>query len=171
FVGAVVAVTFVPATMAILGDAIFWPGLRRSHRRPLVSVTRLQRRILSVVADRRAAAVAAFAAAAVLGVAATGVIGSRLEVTPIGPLTSGAPAKRAAKDASRGFAPGIIGPTEILLERPARPMPTSSLSRFGRLLGAERGIAGVMGPGLVPAGASSDVLRTRQGRAARLLVV
>ena len=32
FVGAVVAVTFVPATMAILGDAIFWPGLRCSHR-------------------------------------------------------------------------------------------------------------------------------------------
>jgi len=167
FVGAVVAMTFVPAVMAILGRAIFWPGLRGAGP---PAVSRIQARVLRLVANRRASALAALGVAIALGVAATGLIRSELEVTPIGPLTSGAPAKRAAKNASRGFAPGIIGPTEILLLR-SRPMPTRSLARFGRLLGNERGVAGVLGPGLVPEATSSHVMRTRRGTAARVLVV
>ena len=169
FVGAVVAMTFVPAVMSILGHAIFWPGLPRAGGGP-PAVSRIQARVLRLVANRRASALAALGVAVALGVAATGLIRSELEVTPIGPLTSGAPAKRAAKDAGRGFAPGIVGPTEILLVR-SRPMPTRSLARFGRLLGNERGVAGVLGPGLVPEATSSHVMRTRRGTAARVLVV
>jgi RND superfamily putative drug exporter len=175
-VGLVVSVLFVPASMGLLGRWTFWPGLRDgdgSERDSLTArIGTRVRRALAVGASRRLGAVPTLLLAAVaLVVAATGLPHMRLALTPIRGLPADAPAARADREAARGFAAGVIAPTEIVVRGRDVAFRTHALKKLGRSLTAEPEVAGVVGAALptLPRRVQ-PVFRSRSGDAVRYFV-
>jgi RND superfamily putative drug exporter len=81
-----------------------------------------------------------------LAIAATGLVKTRLAFGLISDLPHNSRTYRAEQAASRGFAPGIVSPTEILLEGSGLSGQTDGLRGLEELLGKEPGVAGVIGP-------------------------
>ena len=160
-----VALTFLPGLLALLGPLLFWPSTlapepERSRR------TRLWR----LATARPASATLAALVAAGLVAAAAGVLHAHLGFTIVRGQPSGAEVKVASENAAHGFAPGIVAPTEVLLEgnvggrRPA-------LARFEQGLRAIPGVAEVIGPREQPGRRDLPLFVARDGRAARYAVV
>ena len=107
----VVSVTLLPALLAIFGRGLFWPARPRRNRRRLVS--RAAARVLTV----RVVALA-LGGACVVGLGALAVHADRLrlEVAFVAALPPDSEPARAAQAAAAGFAPGVIAPTEVLLQ-------------------------------------------------------
>jgi putative drug exporter of the RND superfamily len=146
-----VSITFVPASMRILGRALFWPGLAgKGEAEPML--TRLGgaiRRGVAIGASRRLFAVpAAFLVLVGLVVATAGLASTRLALTPIRGLASDSAPARAAAEAGKGFTPGIVAPTEIVLEAPGIGGERRKLRRFARALAAEPDVGAVLGAGM-----------------------
>ena len=105
----------MPAVIAIAGRALFWP--RRLE--PGVDADEQQSGKVARFATRKPVALVIVAVcAAGLGFAAFQATGLRLGFTPIHGLPSSAVERRAADAAAKGFAPGMIAPTQILVEQP-----------------------------------------------------
>ena len=174
-VGLCVSVLFIPAAMGLLGRLTFWPGLPNDDdtREPLTARAGAQvRRLLAIGTSRRLGAVPTLMVAAIaLIAAATGLAQMRLALTPIRGLPSKAPAARADREAARGFAAGVIAPTEIVLQKRGIAVRTAALKRFGRSLRAEPEVAGVIGAALptLPKRAQ-PAFRSRTGDAVRYFV-
>jgi RND superfamily putative drug exporter len=169
-----VAVTFVPAAMGILGRALFWPGLRRDRTtEPLLSrAGAVLRRGVARGTSWRWIAIPTVAVAVVgLVVAASGLAFTQLALTPIRGLTSDTPVARAAVEAERGFAGGVIAPTEIVLRGRDIGYRQRRLRRFGQALARQPAIGGVIGGGMSPLPRKYQLLfRTRSGDAVRYYV-
>ncbi len=165
-VGMVVALTLMPALLSIAGGRV---ARGRSRARGDADRAPASLRLLS---RRPAALVAAVLTVGLLLAAATG-----LRETTLGTgLTSGLPVDagaRAAADAiDAGFPPGVRGPTELLLEGPGVASDPAALGRLQSALRGQPGVAEVVGPGdPVRATPLEDVLTTKDGNAARMLVV
>ena len=106
-----------------------------------------------------------------LGAAASGLARLDLGFGLIGGLPSGSETARAAKAAGEGFAPGVLGPTEIVLERTGISADRDGLDRLEQLIGKERGVAGVLGPREEGALHRRGLAVTKSGDAARYAVV
>jgi len=163
-----VAVTAVPAALALFGRAVFWPGLRwaepRDPSRARVAVGRfLTRRPVAVV-------LAVGACAALIALATEGR-STALGVTILRGLPPGNEVRRAADAASTGFAPGIVAPTEILLEGPSLGTKRPQLERLQGLLARQPGIAGVVGVADQPPQLQQAMFVNDAGAAARYGVV
>jgi RND superfamily putative drug exporter len=163
-IGMAVSMTLVPAALAIFGRAVFWPGLGR----------RIEDEGRGPRPFRRSRIVAALLAA--LGLTALAVPASRAFDTQLGlglirGLDSDTEVRRAADEAGRGFAPGIVAPTEILVEGPGVGDDRAALVRLQRLVEEQPGVAGVLGPAEVPAGAAVNVFVAADRDAARFVVV
>ena len=117
-VGVVVSVTFMPAAIALFGRALFWPKLGRvAPERPDRPKRRsLRERAAFWSTARPLALLIVILCVAGLGAAASGLARLDLGFGLIGGLPSGSETARAAKAAGEGFAPGVLGPTEIVLE-------------------------------------------------------
>lgn len=179
-VGLVVAVTLVPALMAVLGRWCFWPSHPRPseesddeladlfapHRAPLLE--QLMRRLTS---SRAKAAQMVGACVCALAVMAFPLQGLGLGVSFVGSLPQTSGVKQAADAARDGFAPGILSPTTLLLEGSDLDRQRLGLVRLGSLLEEQPGVAGVLGPGDVVPRISRNVLVRADGTAARYLVV
>jgi RND superfamily putative drug exporter len=114
---------------------------------------------------------AAVLALAALGAASYGLSRLDLALTPISGLGSGSSPHRAAADASRGFTPGMIAPTEVVLRAPRVAADEGRLTRFARALEREPEVGAVVGAGLVPVPQRyAPVLRTPSGDAVRWFV-
>ncbi|HEU4449049.1 MAG TPA: MMPL family transporter [Gaiellaceae bacterium] len=168
-VGLAVSVTFVPAALATLGGAAFWP------RRPapdLLAPARGRVPLVARMAGSRALA-GLVVVLAVIGLllAARPVRGLELGVEPIGSLPAGSEPVRAAEAAAEGFAPGVLSPTLLLVEQAGLGGLREELLRFQRLLEAEPGVAGVIGPGTLPASVPRGVAVSETGAAARFVVL
>lgn len=172
----VVAVTLVPALMAVLGKWAFWPT--RPHlplapqrpageRRPSRRVAALRR----LTRSRRTAAVVLAGVVGTLAVAALPLAGLNLGVSFVGSLPADSGVREAANAARAGFAPGILSPTTVLVEGDRLDEKRPSLARFGDLLEAQPGVAGVLSPGNQPRRVESGLLLTDDGGAARYLMV
>jgi RND superfamily putative drug exporter len=163
-----VAITAVPAALAIFGRALFWPGLRwaepRDPSRARVAVGRFLTR-------RPVAIVLAVCACAVLVALATEGRSTALGVTILRGLPPGNEVRRAASAASDGFAPGIVAPTEVLLEGPSLGAKRAQLERLQSLLAHQPGIAGVVGIADQPARMNQAMFVNRAGDAARFGIV
>jgi RND superfamily putative drug exporter len=158
-----VAVTFVPGLMALLGGALFWPhSLEQSEPRPS--------RVWRFATARPASATLVAVVVAALVVASYGLLHTRLGFTLVRGQPKSAEVKVAANNAARGFAPGIVSPTEVLLEGPVGSR-RAALARFQRGLRAIPGVADVLGPDNQPARRDLPVFVTRSGNAARFAVV
>ena len=189
-IGLAVAITFVPATLAIFGRLLFLPHapdrlgrqarLERA-RPPAVPARRsLGARFARLATWRPVGVTVTVVGVALLVVASTGISRAHLGFG----LTSGLPASsepaRAAAAASAGFARGILSPTEVIVQKPAIGSQRGSLVALEGQLGRQPGVAGVFGPreqffggvalgaaGLSTAGATV----AKDGGAARFLVV
>ena len=166
----VVAVTLAPALIAIFGGLLFHPGAdrparaaaggRRTGDGPAGDVpARLSpgravawRDWLARLATARPVALAV-AAACVAGLvlAGLGLKHIRLGFPLIRALPAASQEVRAEAAAGKGFVPGILSPTEVLVLGPGVADRTAALGRLQRALGHQPGVAGVVGPASVPA--------------------
>ncbi len=106
-----------------------------------------------------------------LVLAALPLLHLRLGVAFVDSLPSGSPVVAAAQAARQGFAPGILAPTEVLLEGAGVARQDGALDRLTELLREQPGVDAVVGPGVLPVADRYGVFLARSGDAARLLVV
>jgi RND superfamily putative drug exporter len=177
--GLTVSVTMVPALLAILGRWALWPS-RASRRAPERSVgagtTAFDRppvptRFLRLVGCRPVAAAVTVAVAGLLVVAAVPLTGLRAAVSPVDALPADDPVREAAEAAATGFAPGILAPTAVIVSRPGLTAERERLAELERLLDAQPGVAGVLGPGDQPLPVELGLFLSPDGGAARYLLV
>lgn len=173
-VGVLVATTLVPALMAVTGAGAFWPSRPREPQPVAATAPDPGERsswLTRLVTDRRRAALVTASCLGVLAVAAVPVTHLRLGLGFVQSLPADTEAARAAKAATAGFAPGILSPTEVLLEGEGVGTKSGPLRRFGDLLRQQRGVAGVLGPGDRPVVGQFGVVVAKSGSAARYLLV
>jgi RND superfamily putative drug exporter len=157
-------------------------GLRAGFSRPLTAMRRtpeLAREhgtapwrlfVARIAASRPVALPIAVLAMAGLAFGATFVRDMNLGLTFISALPGQSEVRRAAEAAERGFAPGILAPTEIDVELAGIGARRAELARLEGLIGRERGVAAVLGPREQLGGAPA-VTVSRNGDAARFAVV
>lgn len=169
-----VSMLFVPAMMGILGRALFWPGLRAGRKIDPLS-TRIgdaMRRIVARGTRHRWIAIPTVALAGIgLVLACSGLAHTHLALTPIRGLDSDTPPARAARAAERGFTPGIVAPTEILLRGRGVARRAEGLRRLDRALRAQSEVGAVVGGSTLPLPRRyALVFRTRWGDGVRYFV-
>ena len=177
-VGLVVAVTLVPAVMAVLGRAVYWPT-RDVAAQADDAVSAAGRAKVAVrfspsthfAHDRRRAALVAAGCGGVLILAALPLLRLELGVSFVGALPPDTEVRRAAGAAQAGFADGILSPTVVLVEGQGITGQRQALRRLGTLLVEQPGVAGVVGPGDQPLRREVGIVLARDGNAARFLVV
>ncbi len=172
FIGMMVAVTLVPALLAILGSIALWPGRRApaddgSDGRPSRSARRWARSLTNPV-------VATFVLVlciAGLVAAAAPVRHINLGLSLIPSLPAGDPVRQAAEQAETGFADGILAPTELLVQGSGVASKQEELSQLQRSLAGEPGVAGVLGPaqGVIPE--ARKLFQATDGSAVRYLLI
>jgi RND superfamily putative drug exporter len=182
----VVCVTLVPAVMAAIGPWLFGARVREEGRaaaqdgqRDAAEDTvatadgpaRARRFVARLPTARPVAALTVVACVGVLVVAALGARSASLSVSFIPSLPSHSEPRRMAQAAGQGFAPGILSPTEIVLEQPGIGRRTDALVRLQGLYTHEPGVAAVLGPAQAGADAPVGVVTSRDGGAARMVVV
>jgi RND superfamily putative drug exporter len=142
-VAVLVALTFVPALLAIFGSATFWP---RAKAVGPPSPSRVERRSRVVRFACHRPVPATLLSLALLAGAASGLHSIRLGNPVIRDLPSDAEALRAYRAAARGMSPGMIAPTVIVVTRLGITAERQQLARLQHLLGREPGVDLVVGP-------------------------
>jgi putative drug exporter of the RND superfamily len=128
-----------------------------------------------VATNRAAALLIAGVCAAALVFAALAARDMRLGYPLIRALPAGSEASQAQMAAAKGFVPGILAPTEVLVIGPHVTGQRAALSRLEHELARRKGVAGVIGPADLPPGLPSQqaaqLLLARSGGAARFAVI
>jgi RND superfamily putative drug exporter len=171
-VAAAVALTLVPATLAIFGRALLWP-YRPSEDRPdsekADEGAGARGRLIG--AAIRVPALTVILCLAVLGAAATGV----------GQLALGNPVMRGLPltdevhqgydIAATGLGPGVLGPAMIVVEGKGVAERTAQLVNLETTLSEADGVNGVLGPGAEPVPSEPGLMVAPSGNAARYILV
>jgi RND superfamily putative drug exporter len=167
------SITLIPAALALFGERLFGGDVRGSagdagapretgppprFSRRFTAMRRVPRLAREASAPRSsvlfarilsarplAALVAAFAVLLLL-VPATGLSRLDLGLSFVRALPEDSEPRRAASAAGEGFAPGIVSPTEVLLEGPGLGSEREELVRLEGLLADQAGVAEVVGP-------------------------
>jgi putative drug exporter of the RND superfamily len=166
--GLVVSVLLVPTMLRLLGPALFWPGLRQGPP----PVRRWREKVSHLATRKPVALVLAVGAFVALGLAATGLRGG----LPLGlQLVKGLPADNpvavSARAAGQGFAPGVVAPTELLLQESGIEHKRSALDRLQGALERQSHVAGVVGAGDQPTGERFGAAFSPRGGAARYAII
>ena len=169
-----VSVTLVPALLAIAGRWNFWPGVRAEQLGRADAD-----RFSSPVREAAARFVSSLPVSIVLVVlcsgflvlAATGISHTKLAFRLISGLPSDTQQRRAAEAAGRGFAPGVLAPTVLLVEGGAGGERRAALVKLEETLENEEGVAAVIGPREQIPQAPDDLFVAAEGRAARFAVI
>jgi len=178
-VGMLVAITFVPAALAVVGHAVFWPS-RPGRELPVAATAEetpdeqtgrpVRSRALRVASARPA--LTALVCLVGLGAAASGL--ARLEVgqTLMRGLPEDSEPRQAYAAAGKGFAPGILSPTVVVVEQPliARD-ERAALRRLQAMMARMPGVAEVAGPRQQPVERNLGAVFSATGNAVRYLVV
>jgi RND superfamily putative drug exporter len=176
-VAAVVAASLVPAALAVLGRPLLWPA--RGESRAVAAVAAPGGRPRDVRGPRswlvrtaaRAPVLVALAVVAGLVFLASAVT----QLAPANPLARAlprsSPVEQAAADAARGFEPGLLAPSVMLVEQPGLGGRLEALARLQAEVARVPGVAQVLGPGTPLLGRQPGVMVSREGGLARLLVV
>jgi RND superfamily putative drug exporter len=166
-----VALTFVPASLAILGRAVFWPRLRESELDDEERTSPWRERLAHKATGRLAAIVLVLLATTVLVAGASGLRKTELGFTLISGLPGDSAQREAAAAASEGFAPGILSPAAILVEGQGLSQQREALVRLEELLAQQTGVAGVVGLRDLPPELDLPVFLAEDGEAARFAVI
>ena len=145
-IGLAVSITLVPALLAILGRALFWPALVAESADEPIREGPKNWRLARLVNSRPVGGLVAAVCIAGLLVPAYGVTRMKLGVRLIDSLPSSSEPVRAARAAEKGFAAGILGPVELLLEKRNIVFQRRALRRLETELARQPGVAGVAGP-------------------------
>lgn len=169
-VGLVVAVTLIPALVAVLGHHVLWPSSSRSRER-LARPSRSTERVVRALSDRSVAWGAVSICTLVLFVAALPLTGMTLKAGFTSSLPDDNTVKRAAASATEAFSPGITSPTVILVEGGGVAADLPGLIDLQKRVAEQPGVSGVVGPTLSIPGAPTEVFVSKRHDAARMLVV
>ena len=130
------------------------------------------RLVVSRVASSRPVALPiALIAIGLLIFAALNVRSTALGLSLVRALPAGDQVRRADDAASRGFAPGIVSPTEVDVIAPGVAGRAAQLARLQALVDRQPGVAAVVGAAEQPPPPAPQVMVSRDGGAARLAVV
>jgi RND superfamily putative drug exporter len=140
--------------------------LAREHQTPRWRIV-----VARIGSSRPVAVPVALAAIAVLVVAAANLRFTELGLGLIHSLPAGSDVRAADDAAARGFARGIVSPTEVDLLAPGVASRPAQLARLQDLVAREDGVAAVVGPRDQPPAPAPPVMTSRGGGAARLAVV
>ena len=166
--GLLVSVLLVPAALRLLGPALFWPGLRQGPP----PVRRWRRRLSHFGTRKPVALLVVLGIFAALILAASGLRrGLPLGLQLVQGLPSGNPVAVSARAAGQGFAPGVVAPTELLLQAPGIQHRKAALTRLEAALERQPHVAGVLGPGDQPTDDKFGGAFAPRGGAARFAVI
>lgn len=167
-IGMAVAMTFVPASLALLGPLLFWPsrpeprpGGARSAGRFTADLVRR-----AVTYPRRTIVLCLLALSAMAAPVAAIELGNPL----IRALPADSEPRVAYAQASRGFVPGILSPTVLLVQQPGITRERAALQRLQQRIAAHPGVAQVLGPAANPTGLELGAVLARNGAAARFVI-
>lgn len=150
----VVAITFIPAALAVGGGALFWPRRPQPEEptpdEPGAERTTRRRRSRAARLASGHPILTALACLLVLGAASAGLKDLRLSNPIIQGLPGGAEARQGYEQAAKGFAPGVLSPTVLIVSRPGVTAQRRALAAFQRRLARQPGLALVLGPGQQP---------------------
>jgi RND superfamily putative drug exporter len=170
-VGAAVALTFIPAMLAIFGRLLLWPSCPSSETGGSHPQERGPRGRLVGFAAHHPVVVSIFCLVILLA-AASGL--RKLELG--NPIISGLPhstdVRQGYEVASDNLGPGVVGPTMLVLQEPGIGERRQQLASLQLALGEQEGVSEVIGP--VEETVSSEpygVLVARSGDAARYVLV
>ena len=181
-IGLAVAVTLIPALLAILRRYVLWPAIPRPGARvpaveradpmPVRLASQLRRSgfVDWLIRPRNAALVLVGSVAALL-LCAVPLLHVRLGIGFTQSLPSSNPVRQAADAASAGFAPGITSPTTLLLEAPGITRERRALERLQRAVAARPGLAGVLGPADNFTPLEAGIVLAKDTDAARMVIV
>jgi putative drug exporter of the RND superfamily len=166
-VGLAVALTFVPAVLAILGRRLLWPGHLRAEQGGGPRARRAER--------VQRAAVRRPVVTILVCLAGLGVLSSGLAWLDLGwPLMRGLPSdsepRVAYAQAGQGFASGAVAPTVLVAEAAGIGARRSELESLQAVLGNQAGVAAVAGPAANPTGGAFGAVLSRDGDAARFVL-
>lgn len=161
-----VAITLVPALMAILGQSLFWPSTRDRENAP-----KAPSRLARFTTARPVAFVIAAVALVGLVFACRGLLETNLGLTQIQGLPADSEPRRAQDAAAQGFAPGILSPTVVLLEGVDEQLDLPGLVRLQRSLDDVTGVAASIGPATPAAREIPGLVLAGEADAARFLLV
>jgi putative drug exporter of the RND superfamily len=167
--GLAVAITLIPALLAMFGSLVYWPSRVRTagtagDPRPALSGRLLARRAVAVPV--------AAACLAGLVLAALQLGSLRLGLGQIGDLPSDSTPTVAARAATEGFPAGIVSPTAVVLRgRGIASAHRGSLERLQSLVDRSPGVAATLGPRQEPRDSGLDIFSGDGGNAARIVVI
>jgi RND superfamily putative drug exporter len=174
-VALIVSITLVPSLLAIFGRFALWPGTRRAGRdNAELGDAEREGWLARALTNRAVAAVVVVALLAALVAATWPLSGFRASVASAETLPAGNSVRMAADAAAEGFGPGVLAPTEILVERPGITSDRAALIALQQQIAARPGIAAVVGPQQQPIDVSvagAGLFLAPSGDAARYLVV
>lgn len=179
-VAVAVSVTLIPALLALLGRAAFWPSRPEAVADPADIPGPGPARLVGgafrgggiVWLTRRPVALAvALGCTGALMLAAVPLRHLTLGVSFVPSLPSTSQPTVAAEAATQGFAEGILSPTVLLVEGESITAQVDGLSRLRELLEEDPGVAGVLGPGQNLLTEELGIVLARSGDAARFLIV
>jgi RND superfamily putative drug exporter len=167
-----VSITLVPALLAILGRAVFWPRVPRPEHAEPGGARQSEPRagMLRVLTRRPVALLVVLLVGISLGAAAWQLRGASMGVSLSG-LPADTETSRAEAAAAEGFAPGVVAPTSVLVSGTDVTTHGQALDRLQQLVADQPGVAGVLGAGSVPSEARTRVFLAQDQQAARFVVV
>ncbi len=172
-VSALVAMTLVPAALAIFGRALLWPrGLARQSaedgEQGPAERAGARGRLLGVAV--KAPVPTALLCIAVLLVAASGLRHLELGNPVMRGLPETSEPRQGYDAAAAGIGPGVLGPTMLVLEGPGIAGRESRLASLQARLAREPGVVGVLGPADQPVPSRAGVMLAPGGGAARYVL-
>jgi RND superfamily putative drug exporter len=166
--GLLVSVLLIPAMLRLLGPALFWPGLRQGPP----PVRKWRKRVSHLATRKPVALLLAVVVCVALATVASGLRnGLPLGLQLVQGLPSDNPVAVAARAAGKGFALGVVAPTELVLSEPGIQNRRAALDRLEAALGRQPHVAGVVGAGDQPTGRRFGGAFAPRGGAARYAII
>jgi RND superfamily putative drug exporter len=159
-VALVVATTFVPGALALLGPLTFWPSLHGEEHAG-------GRRFWRFVTARPVSALVALVIVAGLLGGASGLLKLRLGFTIVRGQPPSAEVKRAQENVQPAFPAGVTAPTLLLLDGHDLGRKDAAIARLRAEVSHVPGVAFALGSGAFRPG----IFVSKNGRTARFLVV
>jgi RND superfamily putative drug exporter len=172
-VAALVALTLVPAALAIFGRALLWPrgpgDVESTGDEDERSSSGLRGHLIGGAI--RFPALTVIVCVVALGAAASGL--SRLELG--NPVMRGLPPTDEVHQgydlAAAGLGAGVLGPSMVVLEGEGIAAKTSQLAALETSLSEEEGVSGVLGPTAEPLPGAPGLMTSPGGDAARYILI
>jgi putative drug exporter of the RND superfamily len=172
-VAAALALTLVPAALAIFGRVLLWPRQPSADKGERAEEADLGggARGRLIGAAVRFPALTIILCLAILGAAATGVSQLALGNPVIRGLPATNPVHQGYDIAATGLGPGVLGPTMVVVEGEGVGERTTQLAALETVLSEQEGVSGVLGPTAEPLPGAPGLMIAPGGNAARYVLV